>query len=580
MKVSDYIIDFFYKIGIKDYFGYQGTMIAYFIDSIGKNSNVNNHVCYNEQGGALAAVGYAKASGKPVCAYSTSGPGATNLITGIADAYYDSVPVIFITGQLNSFEYSNISTLRQQGFQETNIVELVKPITKYATQVKNALDICFELEKAISIANNERPGPVLIDIPMDIQKAEIDVSKLRHFNKIDKIDSFNYTELAINIIEKIEKSKRPILMLGNGIGKHGSNYKNINKLVNKLKIPVLYSMLAKSLIPDINKYNFGFMGTAYGERFANIIGCKKADLIVSLGCRMNGRTIGLNRKNFNSNSKIIRIDIDKNELMFKIHDDDENYICDVNKLIEVMNQVLEGKNISEKKEWLNVCNIIKSELKDIDKNIPEYLPNKYMEIINEYADENTNIFSDVGQNQIWAAHSIKIKENQKIIFSGGLGAMGFALPASIGGCIANNRKKTFVIVGDGGMQMNIQELQMLAVEKLPIIIFLFNNQSLGLIHQQQCDFFENKFYGACEEGGYQTPDFYEIAKAYKLDSYRVENLDEFKELLSNIEMNKPTLIEIRLNVGTKAYPKTHFGNEMINQKPELNEDLLNKLLKL
>jgi len=580
MKVSDYIVDYFYKIGIKDFFGYQGTMIAHFIDSIGKNNKVRNHICYNEQGGALAAVGYVKSSGKLACSYSTSGPGATNLITGIADAYYDSVPVIFVTGQLNSYEYSDINTIRQQGFQETDIVSLVKPITKYAVQIKSADDIAFEIEKAIFIAKDGRQGPVLIDIPMDLQRAEIDIEQLKHFEDIIKEEKFNYVELANNIINEIKHSNRPILMLGNGIGKHDRNYKIINQVVNKLKIPVVYSMLAKSLIPDSNKYNFGFMGTAYGERFANIIGCKKADLIVSLGCRMNGRTIGLKRKNFNPDAKIIRIDIDENELKLKIHDNDENYSCDVNKLLEAINQILDEKTIEEKTEWLNVCYTIKSKLKDIDKDIPESLPNKFIEIINKFTNQDTNIFVDVGQNQIWAAHSVKIKENQKIIFSGGLGAMGFALPASIGGCIANEYKNTFVIVGDGGMQMNIQELQMLVQEKLPIVIFLFNNQSLGLIHQQQCDFFNEKFYGACEVGGYQAPDFYQIAKAYKLEAYKVNKIDEFEQLLNNIDMNKPTLIEIELNVGTKAYPKTHFGNDMINQKPELDQALLDELLKL
>lgn len=580
MKLSDYIIEYFYNVGITDYFGYQGTMIAHFVDSIGKDDRVNNHVCYNEQGAALAAVGYAKVSDKRVCAYSTSGPGATNLITGIADAYYDSVPVIFISGQLNTYEYSNIRTLRQQGFQETNIVDMVKPITKYAVQINKPSEIAYELEKAIYIANNGRPGPVLLDIPMDIQRSEIEVEKLKHFNE-KQYDNIDYSFIAKNIIKNIQDSKRPILVLGNGIRKNGKEYENVKKLISLIKIPILYSMLAKSLISDDNRYNFGFMGTAYGQRYSNIIGCKKADLIVSLGCRMNGRTIGLKRKEFNPKAKIIRVDVDDNELNFKIHDDDLNYKCDVNELIENMNQILENSfKIKEKKEWLNVCDIIKEKLKDVDKNIPEYLPNKYVEILNCFTDETTNVFADVGQNQIWAAHSIKVKDNQKLVFSGGLGAMGFALPASIGGCIANNKKKTFVIVGDGGLQMNIQELQTLKVEKLPITIFVFNNDSLGLIHQQQCDFFDNKFFGACKEGGYNAPNFKAIAQAYGIESYEVDDVMQLNNILKTYNSAKPTLIEIKLPVGTKAYPKTNFGHEMINQRPELDKNMLNELLNL
>lgn len=580
MKLSDYIVEYFYSIGIRDYFGYQGTMIAHLVDSIGKEPNVNNHVCYNEQGGALAAVGYSKVSGKISCAYSTSGPGATNLITGIADAYYDSVPVVFITGQLNLYEYSDNKELRQQGFQETNIVKMVQPITKYAIQIKNADEIAYELEKAVYIANSGRKGPILIDLPMNIQRTDIDVEKLKHFKVCNNEECFDYNGLANKLIEKIEKSKRPILMLGNGIGKCREEIIEVNKIINKLRIPVLYSMLAKSIIPAENKYNFGFMGTAYGERFANIIGAKKADLIISLGCRMNGRTIGLKRNEFNKNAKIIRVDIDEKELMLKIHENDENYLCDVNKLITEMNLILNNREISYKEEWLNVCEKIKNSLKDIDKDIPEHLPNKFIEIINKYTTNTTNIFVDVGQNQIWAAHSIKVKEDQKIIFSGGLGAMGFALPAAIGGCIANDRKPTFIIAGDGGVQMNIQELQMLVRENLPIVIFLFNNNSLGLIHQQQCDFFNNKFYGACNDWGYDTPDFCEVAKAYKIESYKVKKIDELKKILDDLCFDKPVLIEIELPIGTKAYPKTYFGNEMINQKPELDERLLKRLLEL
>ena len=575
MKLSDYIVDYLYKIGIKDYFGYQGTMIAHFIDSIGKNKNVTNHVCYNEQGAAFAAVGYAKVSGKIGCAYATSGPGAINLITGIADAYYDSVPVIFITGQLNTYEYTNSDKIRQQGFQESDIVNMVKPVVKYAIKITNPYDIAYELEKAVYLATNDRKGPVLIDIPMDIQRANIDINELHHYD-IPKENNVDYDKIARNILNEINQSNRPIFLLGNGIDKNNGK---IIELINGVKIPAIYSMLAKSLLPDNNKYNFGFMGSAYGQRYANIIGCEKADLIVSLGCRMNGRTIGVRRNEFNKNAKIIRVDIDDEELKLKIHENDENYNCDVNILINTLCKILNKYKITDKSDWLNVCIIIKKKLENIDKNIPESLPNKYIEVINDYIDENINIFVDVGQNQVWAAHSFKIKEKQKIIFSGGLGAMGFALPAAIGGAIAT-KTRTIVIAGDGGLQMNIQELQTLKRESLPITIFVFNNDSLGLIHQQQCDFFDHKFYGACEEGGYEAPDFCKIAEAYGIKSRKIKNVEEFKNILNDYDFEKAGLIEINLPVGTKAYPKTFFGHSMINQRPELDENLLKELLKL
>lgn len=579
MKVSNYIVSFLNNNGIKDFFGYQGTMIAHFVDSIGKNKNVRNHVCYNEQGAALEAVGYAKSTGNISCAYSTSGPGATNLVTGIADAFYDSVPVLFITGQLNTYEYTGVNTIRQQGFQECDIVSIVKPITKYAIKIEDEENVVYEFEKALHIMQDGRPGPVLIDLPMNIQRAEINVDNLKHYENAasSKVD---YDKVAKHIIAEINKSNRPILVLGNGLNKKEASINEIRKLVNNLKIPVLYSMLAKSFLEDSSPYNFGFLGTAYGQRYANMIGCKKADLIVSLGCRLNGRTIGIKREKFNPDAKIIRVELDKEELKLSINKNDINYNVDANKVVEAMNKIISNEKLVDKNAWNETCTYIKNKLKNLDENIPEWLPNRYVEKINKITEDDTRIFADVGQNQVWAAHSIKIKGNQKLIFSGGLGAMGFSLPAAIGGCIANNKKFSAVITGDGGLQMNIQELQLLKKENLPITIFVFNNSSLGLIHQQQCDIFDNEFYGSCDDGGYSTPDFSKVAKAYGINSFRVDSLDKFDEILNNYDKSKPTLIEIILPIGTKAYPKTSFGKEMYNQVPCLKDDLLNELLKI
>ncbi len=577
MKLSDYIIKHLKSLGLYDFFGYQGTMIAYFIDSIGEDKEVRNHICYNEQGAAFEAVGYAKSTGKIACAYSTSGPGATNLITGIADAFYDSTPVLFITGQLNSYEYSDVKTIRQQGFQESDIVSIVKPITKYAKMITDENEIALELEKALYIMQEGRPGPVLLDIPMNMQRAIIDESKLNHF-ETPKKETPDYKTICDALIEKINNSKQPVLFLGNGINKDSDTIKTVRSLVDKIKIPVLYSMLGKLFMEDASPYNFGFMGTAYGQRYANIIGCTQTDLIVSLGCRLNARTIGLKKKEFNPKAQIIRVEIDNEELKLKVHDNDINYKVDVNELITYMNKHIEPGMIKEKSEWLTKCTKIKNRLEHIDDDIEEWEPNRFIKAIGNYMTDDNLVFADVGQNPVWAAHSIKIRKEQKIIFSGGLGAMGFSLPAAIGGCIANNKKRTFVIAGDGGTQMNIQELQLLKNENLPVTVFVFNNSSLGLIHQQQTDFFDKKYYGSAPVGGYTSPSFEKIAKAYGINSYKVNSIEELKKVLDSCDFSIPNLIEIILPVGTKAYPKTFFGNSMINQKPEMSDDLLNEIL--
>ena len=328
MNVSEYIVDFFEKKGIKDFFGYQGTMIAYFIEAICGNKNVSNHSCYNEQGAAFAAVGYAKTKGSVGVAYATSGPGALNLISGIADAYYDSVPVIFITGQLNTTEYTEITELRQQGFQQTDVVSVTSPICKYSVMITNADMVCYELEKAWNIATSGRPGPVVIDIPMNIQKAEMSqICNNLQQNINDKNIDFSPVS---DILQMVSKAKRPVLMLGNGILR--KNRDKIKKLVDKLNIPVITSMPGIDLISSSDNRYMGYLGAAYGFRAANIIAYKKADLILSLGSSMCRRQTG-NPDRFAEGAAIIRVDIDSTELLRKVHSDDISYVWDVNEAL-------------------------------------------------------------------------------------------------------------------------------------------------------------------------------------------------------------------------------------------------------
>ncbi|MBQ9673423.1 MAG: thiamine pyrophosphate-binding protein [Ruminococcus sp.] len=576
MKASDYIVSFLKEKGIRDIFGYQGTMIAHFVDSVCKADGINNHICYNEQGAAFAAVGLAKASGQVAVAYSTSGPGAINLMNGIADAYYDSTPVVFFTGQLNEYEYTGISELRQQGFQETDVISMVKPITKYAVHLKDVNDLRYELEKAFYIADEGRKGPVVIDIPMNIQREDFDPDNARTFTVPESKVIINYDMVAEKIISELKTAERPLFLLGNGIAKGSEFYKDIIALVEQLNIPVVTSLPARHLLAYNHELNFGYIGAAYGHRYANIIAYKKCDLIVSLACSFCKRQTGGRSENFAKDAKIIRVDIDRDELLRKVHSDESAYCCDASKVVKSMLKQLRGNSI-DKSEWLKVCKNIRKPLEDFDNISPEREPNRFVSAISDYAENDTVVCCDVGQHQLWMGQSFNIAGDRRLLFSGGHGAMGFALPAAIGSYF-KDKKPTVAVCGDGAFQMNIQELQWIKRENLPVTAIVLNNESLGLIQQQQDDFFDGNHFASTAEGGYDTPSFKAIGEAYGIASYSASSVEELKEVLGKIDKNSPALVEVHLDVRSKAYPKTYFGEEMYNQKPYIEKSLMDEIL--
>lgn len=571
MKVSDYIANFLVRKGITHIWGYQGTMIAHLVDSIGKNPFIENHSVYNEQAAAFAACGYAKASGKCAAAYATSGPGAMNLLSGVADAYYDSVPVLFITGQINTNEYTGVPELRQQAFQEANVVEIMRPVTKYAVFVESADQIAGELEKAWEIANSGRKGPVLLDIPMNVQRMDIELKE--NSTEMKSTLKQGETDIADKIIAYIEQAKRPLLILGNGINKDSESRIKVKKLVEQWKIPVISSLLGSDILEENNPCYFGTIGAAYGHRYANLIAYEKCDLIISLGSSLCRRQTGIQSEKFAEKAQIIRVDIDPVELKRKVHEDEIQFNTDANVLVEeLLSRTLHG-NYSE---WLAICKNIKEKLSDFDNCCEERQPNKFIRAISECI-EDAIVCCDVGQHMMWAMQSIGGKNN-RILYSGGHGAMGFALPAAMGAYYSVEGKNLVVcIAGDGSFQMNIQELQTIVRENLSICMIVLNNNSLGLIRQQQDDFFDKAHYGATKECGFSSPRFCEIAQAYGIHSYKIHSAAELKECLQQ-KMEGPKFVEVILPEDTKAVPKTYFGQKMINQKPYIPEELFKKLM--
>lgn len=549
MKASDYIVKFIEDRKVTDIFGYPGGMVTHLMDSLSRSS-IRSHVTYHEQGAAFAACGYAQSTGNVGVAYATSGPGATNLITGICNAYFDSIPTLFITGQVNTFEYKGDLGVRQRGFQETDIVSIVTPITKYAVRITDANKLRWYLEYAFYIAEEGRKGPVLLDIPMDIFRAEIDPDKLEGFD----IPTYTRTYSCDTLIEALNKSVRPVILAGSGIKTAGVTDK-FNEAVKRLNIPVVSTMLSIDVVKD----SYGFIG-AYGTRTANFI-VAKSDLVICLGARLDVRQTGANRKNFAPDATIVRVDIDSGELGFKVHDDEIQIHADVKDVIDTLAEV-PSKDLTG---WNNVCRKIQEELKDID----DRLPNAYVQKISEYIPENSIITTDVGQNQVWVAQSFKVKNGQRIFFSGGHGAMGYSLPAAIG-CALADGKAVYSFSGDGGIQMNIQELQVIARENLPVKVILFNNSALGMIRHFQEMYFESNYVQTVADGGYSVPDFGAVANAYKIPYTCVNKIEDIDDKLFDVQ--GPQFIEVKITEPTYVFPKLEFGKPNQDQEPLLPRD--------
>ena len=580
MKLSDYIVAFLQKKGVRHFFGYQGTMIAHLVDSIERNPLTENHSCYNEQGAAFAACGYAQAKEECACAYATSGPGAVNLLSGVADAYYDSLPVIFFTGQLNTYEYSGIKGLRQQGFQETDIVAMAGSITKYAVQIRKSEDIVKELNKAYHIANTGRKGPVLIDLPMDMQRSEVANPVYDMEFEECHTDPVQAEAAADVILEALEQSVRPVIMLGHGVDSAESQ-QALLRFARERQIPVITSVLAKSVLSYDHPLNFGCIGGAYGHRYANMIANAKSDLILCFGISMCTRQIGTKVHEFAKNARIIRVDIDPYNLKRDIHEDGVNEVklqAETGAVIRCLSE----KGSSVKKEfgdWLEICREIKENLQAVDDQTPERYTNRMIADFSDMLQDTSAIAVDVGQHMVWSYQSFKNREGQKLLFSGGHGAMGYGLPAAIGAYYATGRP-VVCICGDGAFQMNIQELEWVKRENLPVKMLIMNNEALGMIRHLQRDYFDCLFAGTTDGCGFASCNFSKVADAYGIPSKRMW-CDEVKETAPEfLEKEGPGLLEIMLEHGTYAYPKTCLGEPIHNQQPYAPKEVYEKLMSL
>jgi len=572
MKASDYIVEFLVENDIDKVFGYIGGAVANFYDSLDKNKSIEIVNTIHEQGAGFAAEGYARVSGKTGVATATSGPGATNLITPIGSCFFDSVPTLFITGQVNTYEYKYDKPVRQIGFQETDIVSIIKPITIYAVMVNRIEDLKYELEKSYYLSQHGRKGPVLIDIPMNIQRADFEPSEEKSFFNSDEYKEYEseikYDFKLKEIHKLLEDSKRPILLLGGGA--RISNAENaLYKFLTKNEIPIVYSLMGKDIVKDSYSFNLGLIG-AYGNRYGNL-SLANSDLIIVLGSRLDTRQTGTDVKTFAREAKIVQVDIDVNELGTKIKAD-ILVQSDVKKFVELLNEISIDFDISKWRDKLLSYKEKFPSITSIDKK--NKVPNQIIHEISKHLSDEDVICADVGQHQMWVAQSLDMKNNQRVLFSGGMGAMGCALPTAIG-AVLSGKKRAIVIVGDGGFQMNIQELEILKRRNLSIKIFVMNNANLGMVRQFQEIYFEENYAGTKKD--YTVPDFEKIAMAYGIKSCTTTDINKtFQIIKKALETDTPELVNIKLVESlTTVEPKLIVNKPIEDMYPFLDRDEFN-----
>ncbi|WP_069998735.1 thiamine pyrophosphate-binding protein [Cellulosilyticum sp. I15G10I2] len=562
MKLSDYIAEFLIKNGCTHVFGYQGGAVTHLVDSLYKYKQIKFISTYHEQAAAFAAEGYARIKNSIGVAVATSGPGATNLITGVGSAYFDSVPCLYLTGQVNTYEYKNDLAIRQLGFQETDIVSIAMPITKYAVRITDPQSIRYELEKAVYTANVGRKGPVLLDIPMNIQCADVLEETLHGFEQKDCYDlDFDFE----TVIQYLNSSKRPVILVGGGVRISNAS-EVLNQVVSKLKIPVVSSLMGRDTVDNNHENYIGMIG-AYGNRSANFT-IANSDLIIALGTRLDTRQTGTKPENFARGAKLIRVDIDPGELDKKIKHDEVSIKAELRVFVEKLYESIERICISRGK-WLE-------KTKEYKRKYPTFLqenfkdPNYVMAYISKSLRPSDIICLDVGQNQMWAAQSLCLKNGQRLLTSGGMGAMGFSLPCAIGAYYSGVCGSVFAFAGDGGIQMNIQELALIKRNRIPIKIIIMNNESLGMIRHFQEMYFEGRYCATVTD--YEVPDFCKLANAYGIKSARLEKSNDFDTLEEILHNNEPMVIEIVLPKKTYVYPKLALNRPIEEQEPLLSRE--------
>lgn len=549
MKVSDYIVAFLEAQGIEYVFGYQGGMVTHMVDSLSKSKKLKFVSCYHEQNAAFAAEAYARMSGKFGVCLVTSGPGATNTLTSVGNAYFDSVPVLYITGQVNTYEYKYGKKIRQLGFQETDIVAIAKPITKDAFLSDDSSRIEEYMVRAITGMMTGRKGPVVMDLPMDVQRAETESTPFVVKWNCEPADC-NDDDLR-EIGSLLRNSLRPIVICGGGCADPETNGQ-VRRFLQKIQLPYVVSLMGKGLVDETAPNCLGMIGS-YGNRSANMA-LAEADVALVLGSRLDLRQVGNRKSSVLEGIKFIRVDIDRHE--FEDNPLPNQYCCHAS--LEALLPLLKNMDLVCPEEWKQRLSAISStytQNEDVARHVENKAPYLVMDKIRTVAARDAIFVADIGQNQMWAAQMIRCGEHQRFLTSGGMAPMGYAISAAVGAAFATHCQRQIVCVcGDGGFHIGVQALMLISQYNLPITVVVLNNHALGMMTQFQSLYFNSNFAGTTLEGGYAVPDIKSLAAAYGLS---------YGEGLS-----PASIWEVHIQGLTTVVPKLEYNRNLNSMTPE------------
>jgi acetolactate synthase-1/2/3 large subunit len=571
-KISDIVVNFMVKKGLTQVFAVAGGGAMHLNDSFAKNDKINITYMHHEQACAMAADAYFREKNKPAIIHITSGPGSTNTLTGVVGAWIDSIPTFIISGQVQTHQQINKTKTRQIGVQETDIIKMIKSSTKYSCSIKNSSKIFEELGVAFVKMLEGRPGPVWIDIPLDVQAKKIVIKKYKEKTKIKKNYDINISNKIKKFIDLINKSKKPVIVVGNAIHISKSK-KELYKFINRVKCPIISSWNATDLFDTNNKQYLGSMGI-FGDRASNLA-AQNSDLMIVLGSRLSVPQVGYNTKNFAKNSKKIIIDIDKNELNKKILSNIKLKInCDLNFFLKKINHIISKKNyfftFTEWKRltinWKNKYPVYNQNQLKYDKHINSFF---FIKKLSKILKINSTVVTDMGTSFTCTMQTMKINNHlkQRLYTSSGLSSMGFGLPGSIGASFANPKKTIICISGDGGFMFNMQELQTIKHYNLPIKIFVLENKGYLTMQLMQKGHFK-KLTGSDPSSGISIPKIKKIAKGFGLDYLKLntKNIeDQLKKVLSNkkamlIEVNMPKFQPLIPRIQSKLLKNGSFSD--------------------
>lgn len=555
MRVADYIIDFVYeRLKVETLFMVSGGGIMHLTDAIACHGKMRYVCSHNEQATTMEADGYAKATGGLGVALVTTGPGATNAITGVVGAWQDSTPMFVLSGQSKrqqTIQSTGMSTLRQFGVQEAHILPMVESVTKYSVMLNDPLQVKYHLEKALFLATTGRPGPVWLDIPLDVQGAQIDPETLVGFDPqtetpLECVSGLNLEETIASVLSDLEAAERPVIMAGHGV-RIAKAVEQFNNLVEAINVPVVTPRMGIDLMASEHPLYVGRPGIK-GDRAANFA-VQNADLIIAIGTRLSINVTGHEYEKFARNAKILIVDVDDVEHKKPTIRIDAFIKCDALQFIDALYTKARKAQVRKGVEWPARCSTWKKSypvvLEEYRQQLSPINTYNFTDVMSSQLANDDIIVIDSGSSSYVVSQGIAIKKGQRYLASGGLGAMGYALPAALGASVARGGGRVICITGDGSLHMNMQELQTIAHEKLPVKIFIFNNHGYASIKTTQHNYFSDRFVGVDDKSGVALPDVLKVADLYSIKGMRIDRTDEIGECIKEVLAHQgPVLVDV------------------------------------